>query len=231
MTTEAAKVLVVDDSALQTRIVGDALRAAGYQVSAANSGEEALGLATTWQPDAIILDVMMPGMSGYQVCRALRQEKTTAHIPVMMLTTKGGIEAKVAGFEAGADDYLVKPVDTAELLVRLKVLLRRARGAEYAVTRTGQLFAVFSLRGGVGVTSLAVNLAVTLGCTSQRRYDSTQVTPGREPTWAEPTSNWAMQRQRSRNWSRHCGLPPTTWTVASPWRGPMLPQGNTGRRR
>jgi pilus assembly protein CpaE len=81
---------------------------------------------------------------------------------VIMLTTKGGIEAKVTGFEAGADDYLVKPVDTAELLVRLKVLLRRAQSARYTVTRTGQLIAVFSLRGGVGVTSLAVNLAITL---------------------------------------------------------------------
>jgi len=162
MTTETAKVLIIDDSALQTRIVGDALRAAGYQVNVAHNGEEALRLATTWQPDAIILDVVMPGMSGYQVCRALRQEKATAYIPVIMLTVKGGIEAKVAGFEAGADDYLVKPVDTAELLARLKVLLRRAQGAEHVVTSTEQLLAVFSLRGGVGVTSLAVNLAVTL---------------------------------------------------------------------
>ena len=96
--TEAAKVLVVDDSALQTRIVGDALRTGGYQVNAANDGEEALRVVTNWQPDAIVLDVVMPGLSGYQVCRALRQEKTTAHIPVIMLTTRGGIEAKVAGY-------------------------------------------------------------------------------------------------------------------------------------
>lgn len=162
MAIQAAKILVVDDSALQTRIIGDALREAGYQVNVANDGQEGLRLATAWQPDAVILDVVMPGLSGYQVCRALRQDETTAHIPVVMLTTKGGIEAKVTGFEAGADDYLVKPVDTAELLVRLKVLLRRAQRAEYAVTRTGRLIAVFSLRGGVGVTSLAVNLAVTL---------------------------------------------------------------------
>lgn len=162
MTTEEAKILVVDDSALQRRVVGDALREAGYQVDTAQDGEEGLRLVAAWQPDAIVLDVMMPGLTGYQVCRALREEETTARIPVVMLTTRGGIEAKVAGFEAGADDYLVKPVDTTELLVRLKVLLRKAQGAKYAVTRTGQLLAVFSLRGGVGVTSLAVNLAVTL---------------------------------------------------------------------
>jgi pilus assembly protein CpaE len=162
MTTPAAKVLIVDDSALQRRVVGDTLREAGYQVDVASNGDEGLGLATAWQPDAVILDVVMPGMSGYQVCRALRQEEATAHVPVIMLTTKGGIEAKVAGFEAGADDYLIKPVDTTELLVRLKVMLRRVQQADYAVTRTGQLISVFSLRGGVGVTSLAVNLAVTL---------------------------------------------------------------------
>ena len=162
MTTPAAKVLIVDDSALQRRVVGDTLREAGYQVDVASNGDEGVQLATAWQPDAVILDVVMPGMSGYQVCRALRQEKATAHVPVIMLTTKGGIEAKVAGFEAGADDYLIKPVDTTELLVRLKVMLRRTQQADYAVTRTGQLIGVFSLRGGVGVTSLAVNLAVTL---------------------------------------------------------------------
>jgi len=162
MTAEETKILIVDDSALHRRVVGDALRAAGYQVDVAQDGEEALRLVAARQPDAIVLDVMMPGLTGYQVCRALREEEATARIPVVMLTTKGGIEAKVAGFEAGADDYLVKPVNTTELLVRLKVLLRRAQGARYAVTRTGQLLAVFSLRGGVGVTSLAVNLAVTL---------------------------------------------------------------------
>jgi DNA-binding response OmpR family regulator len=148
MTTPAAKVLIVDDSALQRRVVGDTLREAGYQVDVASNGDEGLGLATAWQPDAVILDVVMPGMSGYQVCRALRQEEATAHVPVIMLTTKGGIEAKVAGFEAGADDYLIKPVDTTELLVRLKVMLRRVQQADYAVTRTGQLISVFSLREG-----------------------------------------------------------------------------------
>jgi len=162
VTPENYKILVVDDSPLQTRVVGDALQGAGYQVQTVNSGEQALKLAATWQPDAITLDVVMPGMSGYQVCRALREIATSAHTPVIMLTTRGGIEAKVAGFEAGADDYLVKPVDTAELFARLKVLLRRTQGAQYALSQTGQLIAVFSLRGGVGVTSLAANLAVAV---------------------------------------------------------------------
>jgi pilus assembly protein CpaE len=161
-TQEPTKVLVVDDSILQARVIGDALRGAGYQIQIANSGEDALKLAQSWQPDAITLDVVMPGMSGYQVCRALREQEGIARVPVIMVTSRGGIEAKVAGFEAGADDYLVKPVDAAELFARLKVLLRRAQRAEYAVTRTGELIAVFSLRGGVGVTALAANLAVTL---------------------------------------------------------------------
>ncbi len=160
--TTGAKILVVDDSPLQTRVIGDALRAVGYQVEIAHSGEEALSTAAAWQPDAITLDVIMPGMTGYQVCRALRQEKATARTPVIMLTSKKGIEEKVAGFEAGADDYLVKPVEIAELLARLKVLLLRVRKMEQAVTSTGQLFSVFSLRGGVGATSLAVNLAIAL---------------------------------------------------------------------
>jgi len=159
---EPTKVLVVDDSILQARVIGDALRKAGYQVQVSNSGEDALKLAQSWQPDAITLDVVMPGMSGYQVCRALREQGSIARVPVIMITSRGGIEAKVAGFEAGADDYLVKPVDATELFARLKVLLRRARRAEYTVSRTGKLIAAFSLRGGVGATSVAANLAVTL---------------------------------------------------------------------
>ena len=82
MTSEGPKVLVVDDSALQARVIGDALHGAGYQVQMANDGSQALKVATTWQPDAITLDVVMPGMSGYQVCRALREETATANIPV-----------------------------------------------------------------------------------------------------------------------------------------------------
>jgi pilus assembly protein CpaE len=115
------------------------------------------------RPDLIILDVMMPDMNGYEVCRRLRSTATTARLPIMMLTAQESVEEKVRGFEAGADDYMTKPFQPPELQARVKVLLRRAltTGAG-AAQLAGKIIAVFSLRGGVGVSSLAANLATGL---------------------------------------------------------------------
>jgi pilus assembly protein CpaE len=130
----------------------------------AYSGEEALARLRSATPDLILSDVVMPGINGYELVRRLRQHSATANTPVIMLTSKGGIQEKVAGFEAGADDYLVKPVDPTELELRIRALLARAAAqvGEKAVREEAQVISVFSLKGGVGVTSIAVNLAVAL---------------------------------------------------------------------
>lgn len=155
-----AKILVVDDSKLAAKMVQDRLVSKGYEVSVAFSGEEALAEVRDEVPDLVVSDLTMPGMDGYELCQRLRRDPTTAEVPIILLTSRGKISEKEAGFEAGADDYLVKPVVPAELELKIKVLLGRTQATRAA--SEGRVISVFSLRGGVGVTSLAVNLAVSL---------------------------------------------------------------------
>jgi len=159
----APKILVVDDDPILIQITAKTLLASGYEVFKATSGPEALQRVDDIRPDLIILDVMMPEMDGYEVCRRLRNTATTARLPIMMLTAQESVEEKVRGFEAGADDYMTKPFQPPELQARAKVLLRRALTTESGAARQeGKIIAVFSLRGGVGVSSLAANLATGL---------------------------------------------------------------------
>ncbi len=157
------RIFAVDDSKLIVQMVKDHLEKAGYQVETALSGEEAWAKLHAFQPDLIITDVAMPGIDGFELARRVRQDATLARVPLMMLTSKTQIEEKVAGFEAGADDYLTKPFDPAELEVRVRALLARARPvAPVAERPAGQVLATFSLRGGVGVSTVAVNVALAL---------------------------------------------------------------------
>ncbi|MGQ9458521.1 MAG: response regulator [Anaerolineae bacterium] len=158
----AARILVVDDSRLAQKMIRDRLESAGYTVVTASSGEEALAWLQREVPDLVISDVVMPGIDGYELCRRMRKQPRLANVPVILLTARGGISEKVAGFEAGADDYLVKPFDPVELELRVKVLLARSRVAAGEQKPRGKVISVFSLRGGVGVSTLAVNLAYAL---------------------------------------------------------------------
>jgi len=117
------RILVVDDEEKMARAIRRGLEAEGYVVQTVASGDDALFWATEQDFDAIALDTMLPGMSGNDVCRSLR----SAHIwtPVLMLTARGTIEDRIAGLDAGADDYLIKPFAFGELLARLRALLRR----------------------------------------------------------------------------------------------------------
>jgi diguanylate cyclase (GGDEF)-like protein len=101
------------------------LELAGYDVSTAANGEEALQLLDSMQPDLIVLDVMMPAMDGYEVARRVRRHPSNTHVPIIMLTAKSEVEDKLAGFEAGADDYITKPFGPQELLARVKAKIRR----------------------------------------------------------------------------------------------------------
>ncbi len=125
MSTTDYDILVVDDSRIVRAMVSDVLRAEGYHVAEAEDGRQALARVSTARPDLILLDVMMPEVDGYEVCRALREEEREEdYIPILMLTAKGEVEDLARGLAVGADDYIAKPFDNLELLARVKSLLR-----------------------------------------------------------------------------------------------------------
>jgi len=119
------KVLIIDDEPDLIRLLSYNLSAQGYEPLAAKDGETGLAQAQRHLPDLIVLDVMMPGMDGWEVCKALRRDTRTAAIPILMLTARADEADKVVGLELGADDYLTKPFGLRELLARIKALLRR----------------------------------------------------------------------------------------------------------
>ena len=158
----AHKILVVDDEVQALRILGLALHQEGYEVMGAQSGPEALEKIRQDPPDLVLLDIMMPNMDGYEVCRRIRATPETAHLPVILLTALSQVDAKVAGFAVGADDYVTKPVSFKELNARVKALLARARPAAGVVPPPSQarVLAFVGVKGGVGTTTLAVNVAI-----------------------------------------------------------------------
>ncbi|MGO8835981.1 MAG: response regulator transcription factor [Limisphaerales bacterium] len=117
------RILIVEDEAPMRTALADLLAAEGYRVLSAVDGESGLQRALDEKPDLILLDIMMPKLDGFALCAELRRLSST--VPVLMLTAKGQIEDRVAGLDAGADDYLVKPFSTEELLARVRALLRR----------------------------------------------------------------------------------------------------------
>jgi two-component system, OmpR family, response regulator RpaA len=120
-----AKILVVDDDIAIRTLIEVNLKMQGHTIRGAKDGIEGFALAVQEQPELIILDVMMPNADGFSTCQRLKKEPKTAHIPVLMLTALGVVDDKVKGFDAGADDYLVKPFEIPELQVRVRALLRR----------------------------------------------------------------------------------------------------------
>ena len=124
MTAVQAKILVVDDTPANVKLLVDVLAAKGFAVTAAVNGEEALAKVAQDMPDLVLLDIMMPGLSGYEVCKRLRANPDTALLPVVLCTSLDPQQERINGIEAGADDFVSKPINLPELFARVKSLLR-----------------------------------------------------------------------------------------------------------
>ncbi len=123
--TSAKKILVVDDETDVTELLAYTLRAKGFTVEAINDPNRSIGVARTFLPDLVVLDVMMPDLNGIQICRMIRADAKLKKVPVIFLTAKAEEGDRIQGLETGADDYLCKPFSTKELVLRIQTILRR----------------------------------------------------------------------------------------------------------
>jgi pilus assembly protein CpaE len=178
----AEKILIVDDDMETLRLVGLMLQRQGYQIVAASNGTQALGLTRNEKPDLIVLDVMMPDMDGYEVTRQLRQDKDTLDIPIILFTAKSQVDDKVTGYEVGADDYLTKPVHPAELVAHIKALLARGKNRAAVPQEKGYTIGFIAAKGGLGVSSLALNMAIAMRIRSKTEVIAAELRPG-QGTW------------------------------------------------
>ncbi len=156
------KILVIEDDPSAMRLVGYTLEREGYQVLTAPNGLTGIRRARSEAPDLIVLDIMLPGMDGYEICHRLRAEPETARLPILMLSAKAQEIDRATGFKVGADDYLVKPAAPSEILSRVEALLARA---------TAPLSKMVSFLGSkrrVGTTTIAVNVAIALSQKGKR---------------------------------------------------------------
>ncbi len=133
------RILVVDDEPEAVELVEFNLRQAGYAVTTAADGAETLKKARSQTPDLVVLDVMLPEMDGFEICKTLRLDPTTAKVPIIMLTAKAAEIDRVLGLELGADDYLTKPFSPRELVLRVKKILQRGRSEEAESLKFGDL--------------------------------------------------------------------------------------------
>jgi two-component system cell cycle response regulator len=157
-----ARILVVDDIEANVRLLEAKLQAEYYQVLTAGDGPTALAVAARDRPDVILLDVMMPGMDGFEVCRRLKLDEATRHIPVVLVTALDGRADRITGLEAGADDFLTKPIEDLMLLARvrsltrLKMVIDELRQREATGRKFGMAAAAAKL-GGAGGRVLVVD--------------------------------------------------------------------------
>ncbi len=155
------RILIADDDADALRLVGLMLERQGYKIFAAANGQQALQKAIESQPHLIVLDVMMPDMDGYEVATRLHGNPTTESIPILMFTAKVAVNDKIAGYQAGADDYLTKPAHPRELVARVEALLERHPSPEERVEQ-GHVVGFLPTKGGLGTSMLALNTAIEL---------------------------------------------------------------------
>jgi DNA-binding response OmpR family regulator len=197
----AEKILIVDDDLETLRLVGLILERAGYQIVAASNGPQALTLAHRERPNMIILDVMMPEMDGYEVVKSIRQDTTINTIPILMFTAKTGIEDKITGYETGVDDYLTKPIHPAELVAHVKAVLTRAVATVKEPEADTTVIGIMATRGGLGVSTLTLNLAIAVANLTQKFVTAAETLPGLG-SWA-----WELGHSDSEGLNKLLRLP------------------------
>ena len=180
----AEKILVVDDDPQTVKYLSIFLRRLGYDPLEALDGMQALKLAHEHRPDIVILDVMMPGMDGFEVARNLRRHPETALIPILMFTAKTQVDDKLAGYEAGVDIYLTKPAHPVELQANIKALLTQKKARSEARAKKGYTVGVMAAKGGLGVSTVALNLAVAARQKGKGQVLAAEMRPG-QGTWGE----------------------------------------------
>jgi CheY-like chemotaxis protein/MinD-like ATPase involved in chromosome partitioning or flagellar assembly len=155
-----ARIAVIDDEAPNRTYLETLLGTAGFEVQAAPGGNEGVVLVEKERPDLVLVDLMMPEVDGFTVCERIRKGPAGADIQIIVLSVLDGVDAKVRALEMGADEYLVKPVESRELLARLKVMLDRAdRLRQQGSHARGRLTVVAGAKGGIGTSTVALNLA------------------------------------------------------------------------
>ena len=179
----AEKILIIDDDVDTLKLVGLMLQKQSYQIVAANNGLQGLEQAENENPDLILLDVMMPGVDGYEVAKRLRSNPLTANTPILMFTAKTQLDDKVTGFEAGADDYLTKPTHPSELTAHVKALLARTSKGKVATSplpteKRALTIGILSPCGGQGVSTVAVNLGGALRQATKADVIVAELRPG-----------------------------------------------------
>lgn len=154
------KILVIDDDPAGQRLIKYILTPEGYEVITASNGILGLQMATQQSPDLVILDIMLPGLDGFEVCRRLREGSNTANISIMMLSGKAQETDRDTGLKMGADAYLIKPVDRQELISTVNGLLNKK--TEVVKQRHGKIITFIGARGGVGTSTITTNISVAL---------------------------------------------------------------------
>lgn len=174
----AEKILIVDDDPDTIEFLKLLLERQGYQTVAALNGMQALSVAHSEKPDLVILDVMMPDLDGFEVARSLRRHPDTALTPILMFTAKTQVEDKVAGYEAGVDIYLTKPVHPVELQANIKALVSQKRARVSTDTTHGYLVGVIAASGGLGVSTTTLNLAIVCHHQNKNKVVAAEMRPG-----------------------------------------------------
>lgn len=163
------RLLIVEDDVDLLGALEHTFRAAGYEVISVRNGAEVLSRAHTAKPDLVILDIKLPGMSGFEVCKRLRTEYQQTTLPIIMLSALGNVHDKIKGLEMGADDYVAKPFDLGELQARVRARLESARRlTSTQPTREAYVVGFLGAKGGVGTTTTAANVAAALTLRGQQ---------------------------------------------------------------
>lgn len=180
----AEKILIVDDDPETLKFLRLVLERQGYSILEAVNGMQALKLAHSERPELIVLDVMLPGMDGFEVARSLRNHPDTTTIPILMFTAKTQVEDKITGYESGVDIYLTKPVHPVELQANIKALIQQRISVAKERGKRGYILGVLSAKGGQGVSTVALNLAITYQQKQNSKVIASEIRPG-YGSWAQ----------------------------------------------